>query len=216
MISVCAWFSQLFIRITGYPVYRICMNPKYRYEDRKVQGRTIKGKAIIVSNHTTVWDFGFWLYALPLRAHRCIMADVLKNKNFLLTFFLSMNQGIFISREVQDLGFIKKCGQILNRGGVVQIFPEARIAEDYEEKPLPFKPSFVYMSLKYNVPIIPLYSSGNYFKRERTKAAIGKPIYASEVYDENKSRKENLLYIAEYVRKKIIELGEGFEHREEA
>ena len=216
MISVGAWLFQLWIRITGYPVYRFRANPKYKYEDRKTQGRLIWGKSIIVSNHTTVWDFGFWLYALPLRAHRCIMADVLLHKNFFLTLFLKMNQGIFVSREVQDLGFIRKSEKVLNRGGVVQIFPEARIANDDEERPLPFTPSFVYLALKCNAPIIPLYSSGNYFKKERTKAAIGKPIYASELYDKGKSRKENLVAIAETVRQKIIELGEGFEHGEKA
>ena len=216
MRSVGAWFFQLFIRITGYPFYRLWANPKYRFEDRKTQGRTIKGKAIIVSNHTTVWDFGFWLYALPLRAHRCIMADVLKHKNFFLTLFLTMNQGIFVSRKAQDLGFIGKCEKVLNKGGVVQVFPEARLANDDEEKPLPFKPSFVLMALETNAPIIPMYTSGNYFRKGRTKVAIGKPIYASELYDESKSRKENLLDIAETVRQKVIELGEYFEDGEKA
>ena len=127
-MSIGAWLFQLFIRITGYPVYRFWVNPRFRYEDRKAQGRLIKGKAIIVSNHTTVWDFGFWLYALPFRAHRCIMADVLKHINFFLTLFLKMNQGIFVSRKAQDLGFIKQCQHILDKGGVVQVFPESRIA----------------------------------------------------------------------------------------
>ena len=211
MRSVGAWFFQLFVRITGYPFYRFWVNPKYRYEDRKVQGRIIKGKAIIVSNHTTVWDFGFWLYALPLRAHRCIMADILRHMNFFLTLFLTLNQGIFVSRRVQDLGFIKKCETLLNKGGVVQVFPESRIADDEKDRPLPFKPSFVHMALETRTPIIPLYSSGNYFKKERTQVAIGKPINAWELYDENKTRKENLLDIAETVRRKVIELGESFE-----
>ena len=216
MTSVGAWLFQLWIRITGYPVYRFRANPKFKYEDRKVQGRIIKGKAVIVSNHTTVWDFGFWLYALPLRAHRCIMADVLKHKNFFLTLFLTMNQGIFVSRKAQDIGFIKTCEKILSRGGVVQVFPEARLAKEGEERPLPFTPSFVLMALESNAPIIPLYTSGNYFRKERTKAAIGKPIYVSELYDETKSRKENLLDIAEIVRQKVIELGEYFEDGEKA
>ncbi len=216
MISVGAWFFQLFIRITGYPFYRFWANPKYRYEDRKIQGRIIKGKAIIVSNHTTVWDFGFWLYALPLRAHRCIMADVLMHMNFFLTLFLTMNQGIIVSRKVQDLSFIKECEKVLDKGGVVQVFPESRIAEDEKDRPLPFKPSFVHMALETGAPIIPLYSSGNYFKKGRTKVAIGKPIYASELYDESKSRKENLLDIAEVVRQKVIELGESFGNGEKA
>ena len=216
MTSVGAWLFQLWIRITGYPVYRFRANPKFKYEDRKVQGRIIKGKAVIVSNHTTVWDFGFWLYALPLRAHRCIMADVLKHKNFFLTLFLTMNQGIFVSRKAQDIGFIKTCEKILSRGGVVQVFPEARLAKEGEERPLPFTPSFVLMALESNAPIIPLYTGGNYFRKERTKAAIGKPIYVSELYDETKSRKENLLAIAEIVRQKVIELGEYFEDGEKA
>ena len=216
MTSVGAWLFQLWIRITGYPVYRFRANPKFKYEDRKVQGRIIKGKAVIVSNHTTVWDFGFWLYALPLRAHRCIMADVLKHKNFFLTLFLRMNQGIFVSRKAQDLGFIKKCEKILSRGGVVQVFPEARLAKEGEERPLPFTPSFVLIALESNAPIIPLHTSGNYFKKERTEVGIGKPIYPSELYDETKSRKENLLAIAEIVRQKVIELGECFEDGEKA
>ena len=210
-MSIGAWLFQLFVRITGYPVYRLWVNPRFRYEDRKVQGRLIKGKAIIVSNHTTVWDFGFWLYALPFRAHRCIMADVLKHINFFLTLFLKMNQGIFVSRKAQDLGFIKQCQHILDRGGVVQVFPESRIAEADEEKPLPFKPSFVHIALESNAPIIPLYSSGDYFKKGRVRAAIGKPIYVKDLYDESKSHKENLLEIAEFVRRKVIELGESFE-----
>ena len=210
-MSIGAWLFQLFVRITGYPVYRLWVNPRFRYEDRKVQGRLIKGKAIIVSNHTTVWDFGFWLYALPFRAHRCIMADVLKHINFFLTLFLKLNQGIFVSRKAQDLGFIKQCQHILDRGGVVQVFPESRIAEADEEKPLPFKPSFVHIALESNAPIIPLYSSGDYFKKGRVRAAIGKPIYVKDLYDESKSHKENLLEIAEYVRRKVIELGESFE-----
>ena len=210
-MSIGAWLFQLFIRITGYPVYRLWANPRFRYEDRKVQGRLIKGKAIIVSNHTTVWDFGFWLYALPFRAHRCIMADVLKHINFFLTLFLKLNQGIFVSRKAQDLGFIKQCQHILDRGGVVQVFPESRIAEADEEKPLPFKPSFVHIALESNAPIIPLYSSGDYFKKGRVRAAIGKPIYVKDLYDESKSHKENLLEIAEFVRRKVIELGESFE-----
>ncbi len=210
-MSIGAWLFQLFVRITGYPVYRLWVNPRFRYEDRKVQGRLIKGKAIIVSNHTTVWDFGFWLYALPFRAHRCIMADVLKHINFFLTLFLKLNQGIFVSRKAQDLGFIKQCQHILDRGGVVQVFPESRIAEADEEKPLPFKPSFVHIALESNAPIIPLYSSGDYFKKGRVRAAIGKPIYVKDLYDESKSHKENLLEIAEFVRRKVIELGESFE-----
>ena len=210
-MSIGAWLFQLFIRITGYPVYRFWVNPRFRYEDRKAQGRLIKGKAIIVSNHTTVWDFGFWLYALPFRAHRCIMADVLKHINFFLTLFLKMNQGIFVSRKAQDLGFIKQCQHILDKGGVVQVFPESRIAEADEEKPLPFKPSFVHMAHECDAPIIPLYSSGEYFKKGRVRAAIGKPIYVKELYDESKNHKENLLDIAEIVRRKVIELGESFE-----
>ena len=210
-MSIGAWLFQFFVRITGYPVYRLWANPRFRYEDRKVQGRLIKGKAIIVSNHTTVWDFGFWLYALPFRAHRCIMADVLKHINFFLTLFLKLNQGIFVSRKAQDLGFIKQCQHILDRGGVVQVFPESRIAEADEEKHLPFKPSFVHIALESNAPIIPLYSSGDYFKKGRVRAAIGKPIYVKDLYDESKSHKENLLEIAEFVRRKVIELGESFE-----
>lgn len=206
------WLFQNFIRITGFIPYLILTWPIIRYEDKKIQGKLIKGKAIIVSNHTSVYDYGFWLFTLPFRTLRCVMADILRHKNAILTLFLYMNGGIFVSRTVQDLAFIDRSLEILARNGVVEIFPESRLPRETEPKPLEFKPSFVHIALKSGAPVIPLYTSGGYFKKGRVRAVIGKPIDVAALYDNSKTRKENVLDIAEIVRRKVIDLGRIFEN----
>ena len=50
-------FWNWFVKLTGWPVQLLCFRTKVLYEDRKVQGRRIRGPAILVSNHTSVYDY---------------------------------------------------------------------------------------------------------------------------------------------------------------
>ena len=49
-------FFNSFTKITGWIVQKICFRTKIYYEDKAVQGRRIKGSAILISNHTSVFD----------------------------------------------------------------------------------------------------------------------------------------------------------------
>lgn len=71
---------------------------------------------------------------------------------------------------------------------------------------MPFKPSFVYLALESNAPIIPVYTNGEYNTKKRTKVLIGEKIYLRELYDESKSEKENIDYLCNYVRDYIERL----------
>ncbi len=57
-------------------------------------------------------------------------------------------------------------------------------------------------------PMIPVYTNGKYFSRERERArvVIGTPVYARELADESLSEKENLERISQLLREKIIGL----------
>lgn len=63
-------FFNTFTKITAYPVQKACFNTKILYEDKSVQNRRIKGPAIVVSNHTSVYDYAVLLFCffLPHRA----------------------------------------------------------------------------------------------------------------------------------------------------
>lgn len=194
-----------FVKFTGWIVQAIVFRTKVYYEDKSVQSRKIKGKAIVMSNHTTVYDYACFLFVFFFRTLRYQMAEVLFRKPF-LGLFLRMMGGIYVDRDAHDLSFIDKSKKILEKGGVVGTFPESRIPKENEERPLPFKPSITLLALESDTKIIPVYTDGNYFSKKRARVIIGKPIDIKEYYDETKSERENIEELTGFLRNKIIYL----------
>ncbi len=184
----------------------ICFRTKVYCEDKKVQGRRIKGPAIVVSNHTSVFDFAVFLFVFFGRTLRYQMAEVLFEKNKILGWFLRKLGGIRINRKTYNFSFIDKSEEILRDGGVVGIFPESRLPLKDEERPLPFKASAAIIAMRSDVPVIPVYTNGKYFAKERARVIIGRPIYVNEYVDSDLTEKENARNISIIMRDKILEL----------
>lgn len=195
-----------FVKITGWIVQKIVFRPKYYYEDKAVQSRKIKGRAIIASNHTSVYDYAVMLFAFPLRTLRYQMAEVLFKKK-LLGLFLKMTGGIKVDRYANDGACIEKSLKVLKKGGVVGVFPESRLPKKDENGLLEFKNGAAYLAFSADAPVIPVYLSGGYFTKKRAKVVIGKPLNLWETYDENKSEKENIEVATKRLKDKIIDLG---------
>lgn len=208
MISFFNWF----VKITGWLVQLIVFRTKVFYVDKAKQSRRIKGPAIIVSNHTSVWDYAIWLFVFFSRTLRFQMAEVLYKKK-VLGLFLKMMGGIYVNRDTHDLSFIDKSNEILRKGGVVGIFPESRLPLLEEERPLPFKESVTQLALLSEKVIIPVYTSGVYFKKSRVRVMIGEPINVNDYIDESLSEKENVDRITKLLREKIIELGQKLDEQ---
>lgn len=202
------------VKITGFIPRLILLRFKTHYENKNVQGRKIKGKAIVVSNHLEVWDFALMMYLFPLRTLRCVVADLMFNKNFPMRFFLTAMGCIKVEREAHDFAFVGKCKEILDKGGVVEIYPESRINFDKDTELLDFKPSTVYLALESGAPIIPIYHNGKYFKGSELSVIIGTPIDARALYDDTLSEKENISNINDILRGKILELKHELERKE--
>lgn len=200
------WLFNAFVKITGWPLWTIIARPKIHYEDKAVQNRKIKGKAIIICNHTEVWDYPALMFLFPGRILRCVVAELMYEKNPFLTFLIKGLGSIRVDRNTADFAFLGKCGKILSKDGVVEIFPEARIQPGERKELLPFKPSIAYLALESSAPIIPVYTDGNYFGKGRNHIIIGKPVDVWQMYDDNRSEKENIAAITEGLRGKIYEL----------
>lgn len=201
-INIFNWFTK----ITGWPVQKICFRTAVYYEDQDIQDRKINGPAIIISNHTSVWDYAVWLFVFYNRTLRFQMAEVLFKRPG-LGLLLRQLGGIYVDRNSHDFSFITKSEKILKRGGVVGIFPESRLPKPGEERPLPFKPSTAFLALSSGVKLIPVYTDGSYFNKKHANVIIGCPIYAGDFADDNASEKENIEIISNVLRKRIIELG---------
>lgn len=201
MIGLFNWF----VKITGWPVQFLCFRTKILYEDRKVQGRHIEKDAIVISNHTSVFDYAVYLFVFFTRTLRFQMAEVLYEKP-LLALLLHCLGGIRVDRNAHDFGFMPKSLSILSRGGVVGIFPESRLPLPGEERPLPFKVSAAYLALTSGSKIIPVVTNGSYFCRKRARVLIGKPILASDLLEDGADETENLAIVSERLRERIIAL----------
>lgn len=206
-------FFHWFVKITGYIPQRLVFRTKVYYEDKSRQSRRIKGKAIVICNHQTLYDFAVLLFLFPGRTLRALAAEVLYDGKPLLGTLLKCFGMVRVDRDAMDFSFIDRCAGILDKGGVIEIYPEARLPKADEERPLPFKPSAAYLALETDTPIIPVYSTGKLFCKERNRVIIGAPIDPRELADERISMTQNAANLTERLRGKIIELQQHLEEK---
>lgn len=198
-------FFNYFVKITGFIPYILCFRTKVHFES-PAASRRIKGRAVVISNHTSVWDYAVMLFVFFSRTVRVQMAEVLFKKPF-LGVFLRMLGGIYVDRDARNFSFVHKSEQILLGGGVVGIFPESRLPLKGESRPLDFKPSAAFIALSSSAPIIPIYTNGVYFNpKMRCEVMVGEPIDPRAFSSPDKDEKEILDALNTALREKIIDL----------
>lgn len=208
LIRLFNWFTK----ITAWPLQLLIFRTKVYYEDKSVQSRRIKGPAIIISNHTALFDYAAFLFVFFGRTLRYQMAEVLFKKPG-LSQMLKCLGGVFVDRDSHNFGFVNQSLELLDKGWVLGIFPESRLPLPDEERPLPFKPSAAYIALESGVPVIPVYTNGCYFTRKRARVLIGKPIDVRALAPEGLSERETLDEVSRQLRGKIIELRDELERK---
>ncbi len=204
-MSILRNLVQGFTKISAWPVQKICFRTKIYYEDPTVQKRRIQGPAIIISNHTSVFDVAIWMFVFGGRTLRCQVAELIFERP-LLGRFIKLLGGVRVDRQAHDFSFLAVSEQILRQGGVMEIYPESRLPRPGETTPLEFKPSAAYLALSTGVPVIPVYTNGSYFKKQRARVIIGTPIDPMVVYDETLSEKENIARLNHQFRERICSL----------
>ena len=191
--------------ILAWPVQFIYFKKKIYFEDRKDQGRILRGGAIIVSNHRSFKDYMMYMYVFHFRKMYCLMSELIYKKGRLLAFLVTCLGGIKVDRFSFDMSFIGKSVDLLSRKKkALVIFPEAKINK--EKRLQRFTTSYILMALKANVPIVPVYTLGKYGLFRRSRMAIGKKIYLSDYCTNTNPTKEELEYLNDIVKNKILDL----------
>lgn len=187
--------------ITGWPVQLLVFKRKTYYEDRRAQGRRVRGKALIVSNHFSVFDYMVNLFLFPFRKLYVVYwPQNSKRIRWGMKFF----GGIVSDRDVMSLRFMDESVKTLEKGRVVQIYPEAYISEDGRMDE--FKPSYVLIALRAEAPIIPVITDGQYGFFKRVHLIIGKPIDLWDYCTSEDPTKEEIMALNDIVYKKCLEL----------
>ncbi|MBE7055854.1 MAG: 1-acyl-sn-glycerol-3-phosphate acyltransferase [Ruminococcaceae bacterium] len=195
-----------FVKFTGWLPQLICFRTKTYYQNKNIQGRNLQGPAILISNHTSVFDYAVFLFTFRKCILRYQMAEIMFKKNKFVTFTLNNLGGILVDRNSHDFTFMGESEDILYNGGVVGIFPEGRLPLKGEERPLPFRPGASYLAMKTGVPVIPIYTNGSYFQRKRARIIIGTPIHPEDHINSDMSDKDKIQELNTVFRNKIVEL----------
>ena len=203
LITIFQWF----VKITAWPVEKLLLKIRVRCAEPEKQSRYPKGGAIIVSNHTNVYDFAALLFAFWTRTIRVQMAEILFTRPG-LGLFLKQMGGIRVDRDAHSTACLDKSAAILKKGGLVGVFPEGRLPLPGEERPLPFREGAAYLALETGVPVIPVYISGRYFSREGIRVTIGTPLDLRGMCDPAADPRQAVRECSRLLREKVMELGE--------
>lgn len=199
-----------FIKITGIIPSLIFLKPKVYKESKKVK-RFLPKKSILMSNHTSLIDFVLYLIVFWTKNIHFLMAEVLFNKGKMFSWFLYKIGGIFVNRDACDFTFVDDSLHVLDRKGVVGVFPQGRLPVG--GKPFPYKPGIVLIALRTDAPIIPVYTDGNYGLFKRAHVMIGEEIYISDYVDSENVTDEDLKRLAKILEDKNFALKDELEKR---
>lgn len=189
--------------ISGWPIQLIFFKRKVYYQNKKVQGRRIKGGALIISNHYCPADFVTNTFLLFPR-----MLYVVASEHAFKTPGLKVGMkffgGIETDRNVHGMSFIHQSAALLKKGRLVQIFPEGHNTPDGQIHP--FYPSYLVLALMGNAPIIPVISDGNYGLTKRLHVLIGEPIDLRDHFPGSKYTQEDLDRVNEVIYQHVLQL----------
>ena len=203
-------FLRWLALLSAWPVQLLVFKRKTYYEDRRAQGRRVRGKALIVSNHFSVFDYMVNLFLFPFRKLYVVYwPQNSKRIRWGMKFF----GGIVSDRDVMSLRFMDESVKTLEKGRVVQIYPEAYISEDGRMDE--FKPSYVLIALRAEAPIIPVITDGQYGLFKRVHLIIGKPIDLWDYCTSEDPTKEEIMALNDIVYKKCLELQRELETRKQ-
>ncbi len=207
------WFIRLFLaftKLTGYLPAMLLFKPKVY---REAGSKKLPKPCIIVSNHKSLLDFVLLLILFPFRTIHFLMAEVLYKKGKFFSFLLNSWGGIRVDRDDKNFSFVSDALEVLDNGGTVGVFPEARLP--IAGKPWPFTPSTAFIALHTDAPIIPVYTDGNYGIFKRAKVCIGQPIYARDYLDASMTTQEQIDTLTKVLQEKVYALKDLPEKKEE-
>ncbi len=207
--EILRWYGLL----SGYPLYLAYFKRKTYYEDRLVQGRMVKGGALIVSNHYHVYDFIVNGGLFPFRKLYVVLKSDIYSHKF-LAWGMSVFGGIKSDRDTMGMRFIDESVAHLRKGRLVQIFPEAYITEDGKMRE--FKTGYLMIAQRADVPIIPVITDGNYGWNKRVHVMIGTPIRLSDYCPYAHPNREQITELNRIVREKCLQLQVELHRRIEA
>lgn len=206
MLKAIRFFLRLFIKITGFLPAIIFLKTKVYYSSllAKKENKHIKGGAIIISNHTSQFDYYTLLFHFLFRVvHTFVGEIVYKFKG--LHFLNYVMENIRCFRNEYSEEPINQGLSYLKKNKLVLIFPEGGY-ETIKGKIQSFKRGVIYLALRSGKPIIPIYQKGSYSLFKRNRILIGERIYLKDYLSNDEPDEKEIDRLAGMLQSKIKQL----------
>jgi 1-acyl-sn-glycerol-3-phosphate acyltransferase len=197
-------FCLGFVKITGVLPAWLLLKPRIRLAPGAK--RNLPKPCILVSNHISLLDFVLCLLVFPFRTIRFLVAEVLYHRNGFLKNFLPLIGSIRVERDAKSFDFVSNALRVLDDGGTVGIFPQARLP--LKGQKFPFTVSTAFIAMHTDAPIVPVYTDGNYGFFKRANMVIGPQIYLKDFCQEGLGEQEQLAHLTKILEEKVFELKE--------
>ena len=146
----------------------------------KVMGREglrIKGPAIFIANHISMWDPVLLALVSPRIIHFMAKKEIFK-RTVGRCFFKAL-LAFPINRKTADLASLRNAMTLLKQGKVFGVFPEGKRSITYELDELENGAAF--MALRSGAPVVPIYIHPSSYLTPHPKICVGAPIYGEEL-----------------------------------
>lgn len=193
-----------FVKLTGVLPAWLLLKPRVHLAPGAK--RRLPKNCILVSNHISLMDFVLCILVFPLRTVRFLIAEVLYNRSKLLAVFLRAIGGIRVERDKMTFDFVSDALEVLDKGGAIGVFPQARLPLKGQQ--FPFTVSTAFIALKTSAPIIPVYTDGNYGITKRANLVIGEPLQLADYCQEGLSENDQLDHLTKLLEAKVYALKE--------
>jgi len=138
------WITRFLIQVVKTTLFRVHV--------KGLDHIPKNGSAILVSNHQSFLDGPLIAAIIPRKMYSFIRSDYFAKP--IWNWFLTQINGIPVKNEKLNHSSFKLTRSVLTQKNLLTIFPEGGLNPQLPL--LPFKNSFVRLSMHYSVPIIPV------------------------------------------------------------
>lgn len=141
------------------------------------QNLRVKGKAIFIANHRSMWDPLILALVSPRNIHFMAKKELFESK--LGNFFFRSLYAFPVNRRNVDLQSLKNALKVLDKGDVFGIFPEGKraVTDSLDE----FEKGAAFLAFRSGAPVIPIYIHPDTSRQVRPVMLVGKPIDVSSI-----------------------------------
>ncbi len=192
-----------FAKVTGALPVLFDQRMKRLYLDGKKPKDLFKGKFIIAANHGSFEDPVSIMHAVWSRRVLFLATKEIFKRKF-NNWLFKHTGAIKLDRDDVSIDTFKQVKDVLDRGHIVTIFPEAHV--DKQEEIRSFKSGIGMISVLCEAPILPIYIAPRHKRRNRQIVVIGNKIDYKQYMDSSASMRESMDKITQLLQQEEIKL----------